>query len=73
MHDQVETSISWLVEVRLSVFLFSTLPRLAMHKNDCAGDPDSTEVLEEGSRSILLSLASQLRKGMDLVSCNPAI
>ncbi|KAM3580961.1 Oxysterol-binding protein OBPa [Umbelopsis sp. WA50703] len=37
-----------------------------MSKNDCAGDPDSTEVLEEGSRSILLSLASQLRKGMDL-------
>ena len=39
-----------------------------MSKNEAAGDPDCTEVLEEGSRSILLSLASQLRKGMDLVS-----
>ncbi|KAG2176028.1 hypothetical protein INT44_000507 [Umbelopsis vinacea] len=37
-----------------------------MSKNEAAGDPDCTEVLEEGSRSILLSLASQLRKGMDL-------
>lgn len=39
-----------------------------MSKTEAVGDPDSTEVLEEGSRSILLSLASQLRKGMDLVS-----
>lgn len=39
-----------------------------MSKTEGCGDPDSTEVLEEGSRSILLSIASQLRKGMDLVS-----
>ncbi|KAH8549353.1 hypothetical protein BGW37DRAFT_429537 [Umbelopsis sp. PMI_123] len=37
-----------------------------MSKTEASGDPDCTEVLEEGSRSILLSLASQLRKGMDL-------
>ncbi|GAB5587189.1 Oxysterol-binding protein OBPa [Umbelopsis nana] len=37
-----------------------------MSKTEGCGDPDSTEVLEEGSRSILLSIASQLRKGMDL-------
>ena len=33
-------------------------------------DPNSTEELEEGSRSILLGIASQLTKGMDLVSSN---
>lgn len=30
------------------------------------GDPDCTEVLEDNSRSILMDVISQLRKGTDL-------
>ncbi|ORY93799.1 hypothetical protein BCR43DRAFT_443635 [Syncephalastrum racemosum] len=37
-----------------------------MSSKNSGGDPNSTEELEEGSRSILLNIASQLTKGMDL-------
>ncbi|KAI8144394.1 hypothetical protein BJV82DRAFT_607205 [Fennellomyces sp. T-0311] len=37
-----------------------------MMSKSTSGDPNSTEELEEGSRSILLGIASQLTKGMDL-------
>lgn len=38
-----------------------------MSKGNNSDDPNNTEELEEGSRSILLGIASQLTKGMDLV------
>ncbi|KAJ8664063.1 hypothetical protein O0I10_000341 [Lichtheimia ornata] len=37
-----------------------------MSKGNNSDDPNNTEELEEGSRSILLGIASQLTKGMDL-------
>lgn len=45
-----------------------------MSKGNNSDDPNNTEELEEGSRSILLGIASQLTKGMDLVRyCSCAI
>lgn len=54
-----------------SFSLFSLLSLNPMSSSQSKDNQNNTEDLEEGSRNILLAIAGQLTKGMDLVSHGP--
>jgi hypothetical protein len=70
MNQPKQSQVSKLFELGVAHWLKSFVllnSLLVMADNDIPNDPDvEKEVLDEGPRSILLGLISQLRKGMDL-------